>query len=117
MNDRRQKNQLVLAFMEEDRGEASKDLASYTDARPKLATSCVYNSGRTVRGNRKCLSPTRLAECAITVQRTAAPQIPSAQLRKTHPPANTLQPADFCPAGNRCRIVPGYTSFDPRGRK
>ena len=26
MGDKRQKNQLVLAFMEEDRGEAPKDL-------------------------------------------------------------------------------------------
>ena len=32
MDDRRQKNQLVLAFMEEDRGEAPKDLQEGTES-------------------------------------------------------------------------------------
>ena len=31
MDDKRQKNQLVLAFMEEDRGEAPKGLAEGTE--------------------------------------------------------------------------------------
>ena len=32
MGDKRQKNQLVLAFMEEDRGEAPKDLPEGTES-------------------------------------------------------------------------------------
>src|SRR5579872_5281817 len=45
-------------------------------------------------------------------------QIPfSSSVRKTHLPANTLKPGDFCPADDRCRIVPCCRSFDPRGRK
>jgi hypothetical protein len=41
----------------------------------------------------------------------------SPALPKTHPLANTFRPEDTVRPTNRGKIVPGYTSFDPRGRK
>ncbi len=32
-------------------------------------------------------------------------------------PGEYIETRGYCPADDRCKIVPCYTSFDPRGRK
>jgi hypothetical protein len=47
----------------------------------------------------------------------AAHWSPDSCAPQTHPQAEYIETRGSCPAEDGCKIVPGYTSFDPRARK